>query len=172
MAAAPPADDAAVIMYPRTAHVLASPDNLRVLTDGVVAIMRAEGAAVTPAQASHAVAEQVRLAIERNIMGARYLTHASMLSAANEYIVMHAVRDLHAASAVTAEAPSSAAAPDGSAATAILTTTRRREVAASRRGGDSAAAEHASRLAALMPQLQSAQEAQQSRRTPRSLLRQ
>lgn len=119
--------------YPRTEHVLSSPDNVRLLETAVRDMASAEGLVVSPMDVSHAVAAQIQSANERNITGARHLTHASILVAANEYIAMHALRDVRAATVTAASPPAAAStALETSAGTdAMLTAvraTRRREV--------------------------------------------
>lgn len=155
--------------YPRTSHVLASPDNVALLEQAVRGMVAAEGLGFSALEVTHAVAAQVQSAIEHNITGARYLTHASILTAANEYIAIHALQDLrHAFSMVNATAsrvPATHASGPAAASHArtdsdtVIRTTRRREVGMR---------DAASAWPALPP---APQQLREPARTPRALLR-
>lgn len=119
--------------YPRTSQVLQSAANTALLEAAVRDMAAAEGMVVSSSDVSHAVAAQVQTAVDRNITGARYLTNASILAAANEYIAMHALRDIRHLVTVSASpqlfpemTSQSAGAPLHENAT--VRTARRREV--------------------------------------------
>ena len=75
-------------------HVLSSESNIIVLQKGVLDLCESKHISCTKDEIKVGVEHQLKMAIENNIAGTRYLTNENQLWAANLHIVLRAVNDL------------------------------------------------------------------------------
>lgn len=83
-------------MYARMSHVLTSEINYNVLQKGVNELCESKLIQCSLEEIKTSIEHQLKLAIENNIAGTRYLTNENQLASANLHIVLKAVNDLKA----------------------------------------------------------------------------
>ena len=81
-------------MYSRMSHILTSSQNLEVLTEGVKGLCKSKKIECSDNDVKISLDAHIKLAIENNIAGTRYLISEGQLSSANLYIAMKSFNDL------------------------------------------------------------------------------